>query len=106
MKTRGEPHTHPTLTPAHYLRLQVVGTQQWFFKNDSLQWNEHFLLGYLLQNFAWWNLTSFPGQFAEEARVDETHSTPGSLAVMSREPITLRNLLMRASLQDQKVCVT
>ena len=25
---------------------------------------------------------------------------------MNREPITLRNLLMRARLQDQKVCVT
>ena len=31
---------------------------------------------------------------------------PGSLALMNREPITLRNLLMRARLQDQKVCVT
>ena len=31
---------------------------------------------------------------------------PGSLALMNREPITLRNLLMGARLQDQKVCVT
>jgi hypothetical protein len=31
---------------------------------------------------------------------------PGSLALMNREPITLRNLLMRARLQDEKVCVT
>ena len=31
---------------------------------------------------------------------------PGSLAIMNREPIALRNLLMRARLQDQKVCVT
>jgi hypothetical protein len=31
---------------------------------------------------------------------------PGSLALMNREPITLRNLLMRARLQDQKECVT
>jgi hypothetical protein len=31
---------------------------------------------------------------------------PGSLALMYREPITLRNLLMRARLQDRKVCVT
>jgi hypothetical protein len=31
---------------------------------------------------------------------------PGSLALVNREPITLRNLLMRARLQDQKVCVT
>jgi hypothetical protein len=31
---------------------------------------------------------------------------PGSLALMNREPITSRNLLMRARLQDQKVCVT
>jgi hypothetical protein len=30
----------------------------------------------------------------------------GSLALMNREPITLRILLMRARLQDQKVCVT
>jgi hypothetical protein len=30
----------------------------------------------------------------------------GSLALMNREPITLRNLLMRTRLQDQKVCVT
>jgi hypothetical protein len=28
---------------------------------------------------------------------------PGSLALMNHEPITLRNLLMRARLQDQKV---
>ena len=27
---------------------------------------------------------------------------PGGLALMNREPITLRNLLMRAMLQDQK----
>jgi hypothetical protein len=31
---------------------------------------------------------------------------PGSLALMNRQPITLRDLLMRARLQDQKVCVT
>ena len=31
---------------------------------------------------------------------------PGSLALMNREPITLRYLLMRARLQDQKDCVT
>ena len=31
---------------------------------------------------------------------------PGSLALMNRQPITLRDLLMRASLQDQKVYVT
>jgi hypothetical protein len=31
---------------------------------------------------------------------------PGSLALINREPITLRNLLMRARLQDRKVCVT
>jgi hypothetical protein len=31
---------------------------------------------------------------------------PGSLALMNREPITLRNLLTRARLQDQKVCAS
>ena len=30
----------------------------------------------------------------------------GSLTLVNREPITLRNLLMRARLQDQKVGVT
>jgi hypothetical protein len=31
---------------------------------------------------------------------------PGSLALMNCEPITLRNLLMRARFQDQKESVT
>jgi hypothetical protein len=31
---------------------------------------------------------------------------PGRLALTNREPITLRNLLMRANLQQQKVRVT
>jgi hypothetical protein len=31
---------------------------------------------------------------------------PGGLALMNREPITFRNLLTRARLRDQNVCVT